>query len=269
MNCIKSESPNTTLPPAGSAATLDHPSPIQSAGNRHHEPGQWPGRRDVEERVPVARGRAHPDDGAQRAEEEGRGRRDEVRQADRGAVGARREVVAELVGAEDGEQREGEGHAVENAPGLGERIEGEERPRSGDDRRDHGEHEEDDIDPRLRRHLHVHEGQRPHPGQPRRARLEKWRIAEGPEARDELGQRRGRRKQQPPSEAEGMPLGAHLLHRQHPAELRARAPRSRNRSSRRAPRRERRRKGQRRMNSPYHEAREATARRAASSPPSR
>jgi len=85
--------------------TFDQPRPIQSAGTAPTgRPGA--GRCDVEQRISIARGRAHPDDGPEGAEEKGRRRRDEVRQTHRRAVVSRGEVVAELVGTEDPEEGE-------------------------------------------------------------------------------------------------------------------------------------------------------------------
>src|SRR5215470_4100636 len=158
MKRMRSESPKTTLPPAGSSATFDQPSPIQSAGRATTSPAMGPAAAMSKSEL-----RSRADDGAEGAEEEGRRRGNEVRQADRGAIGAGHEVVAELVGAQDGEESEGKRHAVEQACGLGERIEGQEGSRSRHDGRYHGEDEEEDVDARLRGHLHVHEGQRAHP----------------------------------------------------------------------------------------------------------
>ena len=207
---------------AASRGQRRHLGPSQAdpeRGESDHEPGQRAGGRDVEQRVPVAGGRAHADDGAQGSEEERRRSRDEVRQAHRRAIGPRREVVAELVGAENGEQGEGEGHAVEDAPGIRERIEGKEGARSGDDGRQHGQDKQDDVRPRLRRHVHVHERQRAHPGHPRPARLEERRIAEGPEARHELGESRGGREEETATEADRVALGTYLLYGEDAPEL--------------------------------------------------
>src|ERR1700730_6971223 len=87
--------------------------------------------RDVEERVAVARGRAHADHRPHGAEEEDRRRgRDEVGQAHRGAVVAGGEVVAELVGAEDREQGERDRDAVEQPERLQGGVEGHEWERA-------------------------------------------------------------------------------------------------------------------------------------------
>ena len=122
-----------TLPPAGSAATFDHAEPEPAA--RAPPPRARPGARRPRCRTASSgRARASACGSPRPACRRGRRRRrgDEVRQAHRGAVGPRREVVAELVGAEDGEQGEGEGHAVEQAQRLQERIEGR-RERAADE----------------------------------------------------------------------------------------------------------------------------------------
>ena len=153
---MSSESPNVMVPaPAAPSRPATTAGPRSRAGTATTSPASGPGHRDVEERVPVPRRRAHADDRAQGAEQEDRRRRrDEERQAHRRPVVAGREVVAELVGAQDGEEREREGHAVEQAARPQERIEGEERQGARDqaargERGEHGEHEEEEVDARA------------------------------------------------------------------------------------------------------------------------
>ncbi len=128
-----------------------HPRPREAQpqrGQRHQQPGERARGGDVEEGLPVPRGRAHPDHRAQGAEQEERRRRgDEVRQAHRRAVGPRGEVVAELVRAQDGEEGEGERQPIEQAARLGGGIEGDPRERARHhgacgQGREHGEQEE-------------------------------------------------------------------------------------------------------------------------------
>ena len=123
---MSSESPKVMVPASGSTIADPRPRrPSSRAGIATTSPASGPGHRDVEERVAVPRGRAHADDRAEGAEQEQRRRRrDEVRQAHRRPVVARREVVAELVDAQDGEQRERERHAVEQPERRAERVEG-------------------------------------------------------------------------------------------------------------------------------------------------
>ena len=87
----------------------------QRRGYGHRQPRQRARRRDVEERVAVARRRSHADDRAHRARREDHGRRgDEVRQAHGGAAGASREVMTELVHDENAEQCRRERHAAQD-----------------------------------------------------------------------------------------------------------------------------------------------------------
>ena len=83
--------------------TLENASPMESAGNRNTKPASGPEDADIEQRLLGKYGRAHANKCAERAQD---GRRHEVRQAGIHAVVERGQVVAELVGQQDGHQSE-------------------------------------------------------------------------------------------------------------------------------------------------------------------
>ena len=164
--------------------------------HRDHQAGQRASRRDVEERVAIARRRAHPDDGAQRAEQEDRWRRrDEVRQADRGLVVTRREVVAELVDAEDRQQGQRE-RSPRRQPRrrrgpVADPVENTGQDRPGGQRGQRGEDEERQVQRRPRALPHLHE--RPRLQHDAVALgLQERRVAERRETRQQRVERPGR-----------------------------------------------------------------------------
>src|SRR3989449_5716867 len=199
-----------------------HRGPGEADDHRRHgdgEAGERPGGGDVEERVPVARRRPHPDDRTHRAEQEQRGRRrDEKRQAHLRAVVARREVVAELVHTEDREQRARERDAGEEPRGSGgcaERVEGgrAREHRARDERGRTRQDEQDDVDGHARALDDLRE----------RPRLDddavtvgadEGGVAEGTEALEESVRRPRRREQQVAAEDDDAAPDLALAHDQ-------------------------------------------------------
>ena len=212
---MSSESPKVMAPCSGSTIpTRDHCRPRSRAGIATTSPASGPATAMSKSEFRSRAGRPHADDRAHGAEqEERRRRRDEERQAHRRPVVAGREVVAELVGAQDGDQREREGHAVEQAERPEERVEGHEREGAADqaarrERGEHGEHEEQQVEPGARGLLHVGERHRPDPHQVALA-AEEGRVAETLQARLDQGERARGLHEEAPAPAERRP--PHLL----------------------------------------------------------
>ena len=138
---ISSESPNVIpVCPAAPWTPVRPAQPQPQRGDGDDQARQRPRHGDVEERVAIPSGRAHPDHRPEGAEQEqGRRRRDEVRRAHRGPVRLRGEVMAELVRPEDGEQRGRERQAGEQPERRAQRVEGQERNRSGREETPRGE----------------------------------------------------------------------------------------------------------------------------------
>ena len=128
---------------------------MKQDGDGDHQPGQRTGNADIVQDAPVFGRRFELDEGAHGAKEaDGQG--DEVRQGDIGFVVAGHQVVAELVGQEDGEDAEPKGDAsievFEQEEHLGEGAAIGQRAvvavhRAGEDDAEEGEDEEDQVDP--------------------------------------------------------------------------------------------------------------------------
>src|SRR5262252_4627469 len=106
---MRSESPKTTAAPAGTAPIFDQPSPIQRAGSATTRPASGPAAAMSKSEFLL------------RAGERIRMIAPSVPKRNGGAVGAGREVVAELMGAQDGQQRARELRAARHVA-LRERV---------------------------------------------------------------------------------------------------------------------------------------------------
>ena len=216
MSSEKPKPPRLGSPVAGTRR--DQVRPTISAGIATTQAGQRPGGGDVEQRVAVARGRAHADDGAEGAEQDGR--RDEVRQAHGGTVVARREVVAELVHAEDGQQRHGERRAGDDparerhrAIGV-EGLRAHEEERAGQERGQHGEAEQRQRQQRPGRLRHVAQRPRLHDDAVALG-LQERRVAERLEAAEQHVERAAGVGAQPAAEDDHAAADLALVHLQH------------------------------------------------------
>ncbi len=122
---------------------------------------------------------------------------------------AGREVVAELVRAQDREQGERERDAVQQPQGPEERVEGHERERAvdqaaGGQGREHGQDEQEQVDARPGRLADVGQRHRADPDQVALSPEERGEP-EGLEARLDQGEGPGRLHQQGPAPREGDP----------------------------------------------------------------
>ena len=94
---------------------------VDERGNSYEEAHEWSGGANVKERASVANRGTDEDEGAERADQ--RGERNEERIAGMNVVVAAGEKMAEFVGEQDGQERQGEGESG----GEGERLAIDER----------------------------------------------------------------------------------------------------------------------------------------------